>query len=96
MELHNWLLCFGFVSEELRVVDARLADWMVSSSPPWAAYLALMACRIVALNKRPGIRPVGIGETLHRALAKLVMRAAGDQAKTACGNLQLCTGLEAE
>ena len=23
------------------------------------------------------------------------MRAAGDQAKTACGNLQLCTGLEA-
>ena len=35
-----------------------------------------------------------IGETLHRALAKLVMRAAGDQEKTACGNLQLCTGLE--
>ena len=35
-----------------------------------------------------------IGETLRRALAKLVMRAAGDQAKTACGNLQLCAGLE--
>ena len=39
--------------------------------------------------------PVGIWETLHRTLAKLVMRAAGDQAKTACGNLQLCAGLEA-
>ena len=38
---------------------------------------------------------MGIGETLCRALAKLVMRAAGDQAKTACGNLQLCAGLEA-
>ena len=38
---------------------------------------------------------MGIGETLRQALAKLVMRAAGDQAKTACGNLQLCTGLEA-
>ena len=38
---------------------------------------------------------MGIGETLRRALAKLVMRAAGDQAKTACGNLQLCAGLEA-
>ena len=24
-----------------------------------------------------------------------VMRAAGDQAKTVCGNLQLCTGLKA-
>ena len=28
-------------------------------------------------------------------LAKLVMRAAGDQARTACGNLQIRTGLEA-
>ena len=38
---------------------------------------------------------MGIGETLRRALAKLVMKAAGDQAKTAGGNLQLCAGLEA-
>ena len=26
----------------------------------------------------------------------LVLRAAGDQAKTTCGDLQLCTGLEAD
>ena len=38
---------------------------------------------------------MGIGEALRWALAKLVMRAAGDQAKTACSNLQLCAGLEA-
>ena len=38
---------------------------------------------------------MGIGETLRRALDKLVMREAGDQAKTACGNFQLCAGLEA-
>ena len=35
-----------------------------------------------------------IGETLRRALAKLVMRAAWDQAMKVCGNLQLSTGLE--
>ena len=50
---------------------------------------------ISARDKRPGVRPVGIGETLRWALAKLVMRAAGEQAKTACGNLQLYAGLEA-
>ena len=72
-----------------------MADWMANSSPPWAAYRALMACRLVALDKRPGVRPVGIGETLRQALAKLVMRAAGDQAKTVCGKLQLCAGLKA-
>ena len=38
---------------------------------------------------------MGIGETLRQDLTKLVMRAAGEQAKTACGNLQLCAGLEA-
>ena len=38
---------------------------------------------------------MGIGETLRQALAKLVIRAAGKQAKTACGNLQLCAGPEA-
>ena len=76
-ELRNWLLCFRCASEELRVVVASLADWMANSPPPWAAYRALMACRLVALDKRPGVRPMGIGETLRRAIAKLVMRAAG-------------------
>ena len=94
-ELRNWLLRFGYMSEKLRVVVASLADWMANSSPHWAAYCALMSCCLVALDKQPGLRPVGIGEMLHRALTKLVMRAAGDQAKTACGNLQLCEGLKA-
>ena len=75
------------MSEEFRVVVARLADWMANPSPPWDANCALMAYHLVVLDKRPGVRPVGIGETLSRALAKFVMRAAGDQAKTACGNL---------
>ena len=37
---------------------------------------------------------MGIGETLRWALSYIVMRAAGDQAKTACGNPQLCAGIE--
>ena len=40
------------------------------------------------------MRPVGIGEMLCQDLDKLVIRAAGYQAKTACGNLQLCAGLK--
>ena len=38
---------------------------------------------------------MGIWETLCRTLAKIVMGAAGNQAKTVCGNLQICVGLEA-
>ena len=64
MELCNWLLCFGCASEELRIVVASLADWMTNSPLPRSAYCSLMAGRQVALDKRHGVRPVGIGETL--------------------------------
>ena len=50
---------------------------------------------VEVVDKRPGVRPVGIGETLRRALAKLVMRAAEEQMKMTCRKLQLCAGLEA-
>ena len=71
-------------------------DWLTGwpTSPPWSAYCALMACRLVTLDKKTRVLPVGIGETLFRDLAKLVMRAAGYQAKMARGNMQLCAGLK--
>ena len=34
IDLINWLLCLRCVSEDLRVVVARLDDWMANSSPP--------------------------------------------------------------
>ena len=80
------------------VVVTRMEDWMTPFPPPhthtWSAYRTIMACRLVALDKRPGMRPTGIGETLRRALDKIIMREAEDQAKTVCGNLQLRIGLE--
>ena len=93
IELHNWFLHLGCASEELRVVVDRIADWMANSSPPWAAYHALIAFFLVAFDKSPVVHPVVIGETLFRYLPKLVMRASGDQARMACVNFQLCAGL---
>ena len=34
MELRNWILHFGCASEKLRVIVARLANWMATSPPP--------------------------------------------------------------
>ena len=53
-----------------------------------------MACRLVALEKRPGEHLVGKVETLCNAITKIIMRAAGDQAKIVCGSFQLCAGIE--
>jgi hypothetical protein len=62
VDLENWLLRFGAESEILRDSLSGLAKWLANDHPPWAAYRALMACRLVALDKSPGMRPVGIGE----------------------------------
>ena len=54
-----------------------------------------MACRLVALDKKPGVRPVGIGESIRRLLAKCVVKIAGSEAMQAASNLNLCAGLPA-
>jgi hypothetical protein len=53
-----------------------------------------MAGRLLALDKCPGIRPIGIGETWRRAIAKCILKVAGKDAKETCGIDQLCAGLE--
>ena len=47
-----------------------------------------------ALDKSLVVVPVVIGETIILALAKIVLRASGDQSKTFWGNLQLCYGIK--
>ena len=54
-----------------------------------------MSGRLIALDKSPGIRPVGIGETWRRLLAKCLLRVTGQEAKAACGTEQLAGEVEA-
>jgi hypothetical protein len=95
VELSNWLLRFGTESEALRVEMAAWTNWLANTHPPWAAYRAMMANRLVALDKEPGTRPVGIGEVYRRLWAKCLLKAIGSQATAACGNYNLCAGLQA-
>ena len=95
VDLRNWLIRFGANSERLRVEMAAWAEWLANESPPWAAYRATMMCRLVALDKTPGTRPVGIGEIWRRLWSKTIILIVGDQATAACGNYNLCAGLPA-
>ena len=54
VNLRNWLLRHGTGSAELREELAAWADWLANSSPPWAAYRAMMAGWLVVLDKRLG------------------------------------------
>ncbi|KAL7503120.1 hypothetical protein ACHAXN_000965, partial [Cyclotella atomus] len=92
--LKSFLTHFGSVSEQLRVEWARWSEWLCNESPPYAAYRALNAKREVALDKQPGTRPVAIGEIWMRCIGKGLVSQSDDQAKLACGSVQLCAGLE--
>ena len=93
--LQHWLMRFGKESGELRDAVASFTRWLANDSPPWAAYRAFMSSRLIALDKCPGVRPVGIGDIWRRLFSKCVLALAGEQAKDACGSAQLCAGLEA-
>lgn len=87
-----WLLRFGAA---LREAVARFTAWLANDFPPWAAHRGLMSGRLIALDKCPGVRPIGIGETWRRLCAKALLPVAGPEAKQPSGVDQLCAGLEA-
>ena len=91
----SWLLRYGDASTALREEMAAWLHWLANCCPPWSAYRALMAKRLVALDKQPGVRPIGIGEIMQRLLAKIVIKDCMTQAKQTCNKTQLCAGLEA-
>ena len=52
----------------------------------------LLACRLIALSKNPGVRPIGIGETVRRIIAKSVLSVIRGDIQDAAGTVQLCAG----
>ena len=42
------------------------------------------------LDKHPGVRPVGVGETWWRLFAKIVLKFMGPEATMACQDDHLC------
>ena len=90
----DWLLRYRAHSEHLRDAVACLTHVIANSLMPFHFIRALMSSRLVALDKCPGVRPVGIGECLRRVMAKAVMIVAGRDVLQACGSDQLCSGLE--
>ena len=96
VSLQHWLLQFGAASGELRLIVGDFTKWMGNGRPQWAAYRALMSGRLIAPDKNPGTRPVGVGETWRRLMAKRLLWVMGPGAKSACGTTQLTGGVEVE
>ena len=55
----------------------------------------LLNCRLIALDKNPGVRPISIGETSRRIIAKAVLHIVKQDVMDAAGCLQLCAAQRA-
>ena len=89
------LLGFGAHSSCLRDNIAALARKLMNTIVPWEDLRSLMAGRLVALDKCPGVRPIAVGESLRRIIGKSVCLAVKSDAEEVCQADQLCVGVKA-
>ena len=87
-------LCTSFktasvaICHSLALTARRLCSALVDSS----SLSLLLACRLIALDKNPGVRPIGIGETSRRIITKAVLHVTRSDILDAAGTTQLCAG----
>ena len=87
-------LCTSFKScstdlcHALSLVARRICITLVDASGPEA----FVACRLIALDKCPGVRPIGIGEVARRIVGKAIARVLSHEIQEATGPLQTCSG----
>ncbi len=87
-------LCTSFktASQELCHSLALSARRLCTDLVDPACIAPLLACRLIALNKNPGVRPIGIGDTARRIMAKAILSVTKQDLQEAAGPMQLFSG----
>ena len=87
-------LCTAFkaASSDLCHSLALLARRLCTTYVDPVGLSPFLACRLIALDKNPGVRPIGICETPRRIIAKAVLFITRGDIQEAAGAVQLCAG----
>ena len=83
---------YNMESPELCHTLALMAKWLASTYVDPKGLEPFLACRLVALDKRPGVRPIGICETARRIIAKAILAVTSEDIQEVAGSQQLHAG----
>ena len=95
LDAYGWRrLCtsFGKASNDLCHSLALVARRICSSNVHPDGLKLFLACRLIALDKNPGVRLIGICEVPRRIIAKAILSVIRYDVMGAVGSLQLCGG----
>ena len=98
MDAAGWRrMCTAFhgASKDLCNALAAFTRRICSTFTDPSGLAAFIACRLIPLNKNPGVRPIGICETARRIVGKAVLKVTKEDIQDAVGPLQLCAGHDA-
>ena len=98
MDTAGWqCICTAFhsCSTDLCNAIAAVTRRICTSFVDPSCLAALTACRLIPLSKKPGVRPIGICETLRRIIGKAALLATKADIQSAVGPLQVCAGHDA-
>ena len=84
------LTSFNQTSIELCKTIAKLFYTIASKVLPHENLTAYNWCRLIPLNKNPGVRTIGIGEVLRRIIGKIITQKSG--LENLGKNFQICLG----
>ena len=85
----------GDAPKDLCRAIANLSKTLCSEKSPSDSLEVFLACRLIPLDKNPGLRPIGVGEVLRRIIGKTVVSALKQDVIKSVGSLQVCAGHEA-
>ena len=83
---------FGSASHDLCAALAAVGRRLCTSLVNPESISAFVACRLIPLDKNPGVRPIGVGEVPRRIIAKAILCIIGGDIEKAAGPLQVCAG----
>ena len=86
---------FGQSSQDLCKAVAAAARKLCTVPDQCGSLEAFLACRLIPLDKNPGLRPIGVGEILRRIVGKAIVNVIRNDILTSVGSLQVCAGHEA-